>query len=82
MCPKTHKVWAIAGMDTTDVDPRMAGNFKIVYHAVMNTILGPVYLELVTGTSEHAAGPHYQVYMVSSPLHSPYKLVYVMTSRL
>jgi hypothetical protein len=64
VCPKTHKVWAFAGADTTEVDSRMDGNIKIVYYAAVNPILGPVYFELVTGTSEHALDPHYQQYMV------------------
>ena len=73
ICPSTRKVWAFAGTDTQDIDPRMvgAGKRKVVYYAVVNAILGPVYWELVTGTTEHSQDPYHQVYMVSCLPHSP-----------
>ena len=65
VCPKTHKVWRFAGLNDTDVDPRNRDEIKIVYYIVVNAILGPVYFEFVTGTSEHEQDPYSRIYMVS-----------------
>ena len=77
----------------TDVDDRVprkkwAGP-KVHYYCAVNALLGPVYFEYTTGTTDHQEDPNYQPYMVrphpTSPLplctpHRLYDLVYV-TSR-
>lgn len=65
LCPKTHKAWWFAGLDNTGIGPRMNDKIRIVYYIVVNAILGPVYSELVTRTSEHEQDPYSRIYMVS-----------------
>lgn len=69
VCPESVWVYAPPGAEMTVTDPRLPASKyatrKIVYYAVVNAILGPVYVELVTGTSEHVNDPFYQEYKVS-----------------
>lgn len=68
ICPSSMWVYAPPGVDMTVVDERLPNSRfatkKIVYYAVVNPILGPVYIELVTGTAEHDKDPNYTRYMV------------------
>eukprot|EP00960_Hanusia_phi_P021660 641881-Hanusia_phi.AAC.2 len=63
ICPSSMWVYAPPGVDMTVVDERLPNSRfatkKIVYYAVVNPILGPVYIELVTGTAEHDKDPNY-----------------------
>jgi hypothetical protein len=71
--PRPHAVWARAGADLTDPDPRVPmgqkalKGVKVVYYAVVNAILGPIYFEYVTGTADHERDLHYKKYKVSPP---------------
>lgn len=55
--PTGMYVWAPATADMTVVDERMPKSKKeikkIVYYAVVNAVVGPVYIEYVTGTTGH-----------------------------
>ena len=62
--PTTLRVWAPRPTDPAAADPPVGNSIKIVYYAVVNPIIGPVYFEYVTGTSEHHEDPYYQQYLV------------------
>lgn len=65
--PKSQWVYAPHDAEMTVEDERMPDGEgeKIVYYCVVNAILGPVYIEYVTGTSEHHKDPYARAYMVS-----------------
>jgi hypothetical protein len=69
--PRDCLVYAKAGVDMTHIDRRVTKNkskqIKVVYYAVVNALLGPVYFEYVTGTSNHEQDPHYKQYKVRLP---------------
>lgn len=56
--PEGRMVWAPADANMTVVDERMPKSRreekKIHYYAVVNALLGPVYIEYCTGTTGHA----------------------------
>lgn len=55
--PEGLAVWAPADANMAVVDQRMPHSLrerkKIVYYAVVNALLGPVYIEYMTGTTGH-----------------------------
>ena len=65
--PKSRFVYAPADADMAVEDERLTGDedLKIVYYIVVNAVLGPVYIEYVTGTSSHTEDPFYFPYYVS-----------------
>lgn len=69
--PSDHFVYAPPGIDLTVVDRRLPQSRqeikKIVYYCVVNAALGPVYIEFMTGSTEHETDPHYKQYRVSIP---------------
>lgn len=67
--PRSCWVYAPASADMTATDPRLPRNRynikKIVYYAVVNALLGAVYIERVTGTTDRREDPTYKEYKVS-----------------
>lgn len=77
--PRGQKVWAPAGADMTDPDPRLKQGVTgktwlcVNYYVVVNAILGCVYFEYVYGTTAHEEDPNYEEYTVSSsPTPTPH----------
>lgn len=88
--PDSLAVWAPADANMTVVDKRMPHSLKerkkVVYYAVVNALLGPVYIEYMTGTTGHEQDvmrppwlpegiPVYREYQVSHAqalLHCPH----------
>ncbi len=78
--PREELVYAPLGADLTSYDPRVPQQpryrQKITYYIVVNALLGPVYYERVTGTTDREEDPHYKEYMVSvAPCLPPSQLV-------
>lgn len=71
--PKPRKVWARRGEDMTDVDPRgsQKNSVKVVWYIVVNALLGPIYFEYVTGTTDFHQEAHFQEYKVSCTCTPP-----------
>jgi hypothetical protein len=76
--PTVQSVYAPGDADMTDIDDRVprkkwAGP-KVHYYCVVNALLGPVYFEYTTGTTDHQEDPNYQPYMVRPHPTSPLPL--------
>jgi len=59
VCPSTQQLWTQTDPSMTAAEAEGLKMVKLVYYIAVNAILGPVYIELVTGTSEHEADPHH-----------------------
>ena len=70
ICPKEVWVYAPPDADMTAVDPRLppraSAMKKVNYYCAVNAVLGPVWMEFVTGTTAHEEDPGYKLYMVSA----------------
>jgi hypothetical protein len=73
--PMDRLVYAPPGVDMTDVDPRATRKSqpqKVVYYAVVNAVLGPIYFEWMTGTTDHHLDPHGHEHYTVRPPHPAY----------